>query len=207
MSRSLPVRALSMHQRDIIVAGHPIPAATIFPFFDFDGTVFYLLIVDPVSGELTVCKPQDVKRFPWFKPIKIRHSAPISHSNYVDKLSELLHFDPWWLLTEAPFCDYDYVSVLKMTNCVYDFDKDVTGLYFNGKLQQVTSSYVHTGENYSTKKFIKHKAALKFRHGDQKAAHKKKQETNSQHQASGWRLEPFWQSNAKPTVSSWGSDS
>ena len=187
MNRSLPIRALALHQRDIIVGGHPIPAATVFPFFDIDGTVFYLLIVDPVNGELAVCEPNSVRKVPWFQAIQFQYATPLSHSSYAEKLAALLHFDPWWLLKEEPFCDLDVTSSLKKTNCVDDFEKAVTGLYFSGSLTKVTSSYVHSSEAYSTKKFIKHKAMLKHRYGESR-----RNEVNKNELPRGWRLDPFW---------------
>lgn len=187
MPRQLPVKASSLHQRDTIVGGHLIPKATIFPFFEPGGFVEHLLIVDPVSIELSVCKPEDVIRLPWYRAIEISEATPLNRSGLTKVLGNLLHFDPWWLLKVEPFPMLEETPILKATNCVDDFRQETNGLSYTGDLTTVKTAFTYKADDYSSRTYTS--SLLKPR---RKPAPDPSRYDSGQ--SSGWTLQPFWES-------------
>ena len=186
MPRQMPVKASSLHQRDTIVGGHLIAKASIFPFFERGGYIEHLLIVNPISVELSVCKPEDVIRLPWFRAVEIAQATPLNRSGLIGVLRNLLHFDPWWLLAVEPFPMLEETPILKTTNCVDDFRQETTGVTYTGDLTTVKTAYTYKNDDYSSRTYTS--SLLKPRR-------KPTPDHSSQAPASsgGWILKPFWE--------------
>ena len=134
-------RAKRLHKREIELETGEVRRVSIFPFFERRGRVRALMVTDPSRGTISAVgwRP-GVLKLRMFGPDRLRvlpgDLAPLTAAD-PGALPTLWHFDPWWVLREAPFADQDVVSLLARTNCVDLFGGKRSSLVFRRDLSAV----------------------------------------------------------------------
>ena len=110
-----------LHRR-LVHDGMRLDKATLFPMFHNSGAVEDVLVVDAHSAELyliplTYCS---VRAGRW-GPVVVNGSLEALTRHSVERIEDLWHFDPWWLLAEKRFDALEVTPLLKATNCVEKF--------------------------------------------------------------------------------------
>lgn len=135
--------AKRLHHRPVQHPGGRLDAATLFPFFDRQGSILHFLLVDAEQGQAwTFARGAVGVRLPVFKNTIQIDAAPADLSpldaSGAARLAELWHFDPWWLLDEPPFKSLAFTPHLKATNCVDFLDVKSPNVGFRRDLSRVT---------------------------------------------------------------------
>jgi len=183
------VRAERLHRCTLQFEDESLEHATLFPFFKRGGEVERLLVIDPWEGTAWVLPFEpNLMSVPFFeRRVKIRTALGALrqlNEDEADKLSELWHFDPWWLLDEEPFDVQPTTPLLKKTNCVDRFAIDNPGLGFRRDLSKVVWLF---GGSPRQRNFIRWKPTLLPRRRS------RAKESTSQVGHSSWILDPVWQ--------------
>lgn len=117
-----PISARALHRRRVVLRDAALDDASLFPFFDDLGRVEATVLVWPGSAQILVLDPRPgLARCPLWRPIELdaayadlRDLAPSDD----ERLRDLDHFDPWWVLAEPRFALHRAIPALKATNCV-----------------------------------------------------------------------------------------
>jgi hypothetical protein len=140
MKRWLTIDAKRLHARRFKSESFSGDKVTLFPFFDREGEVKFVLVVDADSATLRVIRTENADfSFGLTGGIRLSHGAVHRlGSHTLAPLGRLWHFDPWWLLADARFTNTQVVSTLKATNCVERFSREVSNVSYSGDLKRLT---------------------------------------------------------------------
>ena len=70
----------------------------------------------------------------------------IEPGHALERLTQLWHYDPWWVLAKPPFADHFATPALKRTNCVDRLPTHTEALAFERNLSRVHSVQVRRGD-------------------------------------------------------------
>lgn len=120
------VRASKLYKRTLFVRAREIAEASVIPFFDNQGRIEWLMIVHPVTSDIFF-----VRRRPGRNVVTedgvIRLRTPpkrwedLSASAQYE-ICNLVHYDPWWVLSHRRFKRHEAVPYLKRTNRLDAFE-------------------------------------------------------------------------------------
>ena len=189
----IPVSASRLRHRRIRCTDGDLRDVTLFPFFDRAGDVRAVLAVDHAEGRLRWTRNSDgLFKARWLA--RPRFSAPRSALRDVTPddavvLSNLWHFDPWWMLTESPFDMHWATPSLKATNCADLLTVKQRGMYFRRDLSAIRSILANekgewkfqdwNPDNLPAQQYTRR--ARRFRHT-----------TTKPRRGPTWRLDPIW---------------
>jgi hypothetical protein len=106
-----------LHGRTVAGGDQEWEGATLFPFFDDAGHVRRVVLVSDAPCEMRVFDPSAaVVRRGWGK-FELEGDLPRLRLDEARLLTQLWHFDPWWMLTAPPWVGRDLVAMLVATNC------------------------------------------------------------------------------------------
>jgi hypothetical protein len=149
-------RASRLHSRELILGQTRIATATLFPFFDCNGLVEQVMIVDADSSDLLSFRVDEMRvRVPLWGPIRMDGSVVRLDEYMIDHFAPLWHFDPWCLLQDKRFADQAIIPVLTATNCAEAFlDQRPSDLLFNQRLSQLRKvQFPAPAESYQHRPF------------------------------------------------------
>ena len=186
MTPWITVRASRLHQR-IICGDTFVPQATLFPFFDTNGGVDQVLIVDAYSPDLRIFKLNETRiSIPFWGSIRIVGQLHFLDERIADQLAPLWHYDPWWLLKGRRFEFESAVPTLKRTNCVDSFEEPPADLLFSLDLKAVRKVRFHVpSKEYKSHRF---RPEMLPRREQVRAP-------VAESKTGGWRLDPLWQTD------------
>ena len=166
--------------------------AALFPLLDDEGRTQLLMITAQESGRIMLADWAPglfVRGWAWRNRLRLRF-ADLSDASMWDeeRLEELWHFDPAWVLGDERYHGHGSVPALRRTN-IPGYEPDISGFGFDGTLER--AAYVSRskpGETASVRRFnagTLTEAAAKRR----RAAHEPRGAVGV---SVGWRLRPFW---------------
>lgn len=178
------IPASRLHERALIFNDVQYRQATLFPFFDGEGFVERVLIVDADSSELQSFRIDTTQlRVPFWGPIRASGQKLELVDDAIDLLAPLWHYDPWWLLRAARFESERTVPTLTNTNCADSFDEKPADLLFNARMTKVAKvQFIVPAEHYKNKAF--QPGMLPPR--------ELAEPPRSQRESAGWHLDPLW---------------
>ncbi len=140
-----PVTAAWMHRCRLDRSGGEPWTVSVFPFFDAEGVVHKSMVVRWDRPELYVTRSRyaglQARRSGFGRVVACRQNLSrikrIELDERIGELGRLWHFDPWWVLGEAPFSSFSSTPILKRTNCVDHLPDGATSMSFDWKLTQV----------------------------------------------------------------------
>lgn len=117
------VNAKQLHSCPVHCVDERLERATLFPFFDREGSVEQLMLIDLNLRTLRVFPYHTglVRPHVFQKGLTLRRrlaDLPLMQPEDAIRLGELWHFDPWWILGTPPFDKQATTPLLKTTNCV-----------------------------------------------------------------------------------------
>ena len=193
----IPVSAKRLRHRPCQLRDGRVQSVQLFPLFDRQGHVHRVMVLPPDPGVICLapCKPGQW-RVPMWGTILFdgnrnawqdlaRHPAP--------DLSDLWHYDPWWVLTEEAYARHPVRAPLKETNCPDHLAVKIHTLYYRRDLSRISLAF-------STKKGTTHWRRWsedwlpRFRAGDEVSVTRPKGPTAG----SPWVLDPIWAPRQKP---------
>ncbi len=179
------VRASRIHHRSLWVNDRQYLGATLFPFFDGQGLVARVLLVDASSADLATFRVDQMQaRIPAWGAMRLIGSLDPLSDETIDELAPLWHFDPWWLLKDPRFDGLWFIPVLKQTNCADAFEQRITDVSFSPTLTHVRRVSVAADQPEThSKRFRPEMLPARETEPMQKDATGK----------AGWVLDPFWE--------------
>ena len=123
--------------------------ATLFPMFSETGAVKSLLLIDHTRG-LLHSSPwvRGMVTKPFFGPLRVNRALASWDLVSRDKgyqLTNLWHFDPWWLLNALPFSNHPASLPLKATNTILEVE-GIKELYFARDLSRISLWLSQSGD-------------------------------------------------------------
>lgn len=137
----LPVSARRLKRCSLKTVGRSIRKAGIFPFFDQQGCVKWVMIVAPdLPGIHVLPWSTGLFRVPMFGAIALFDlDTPLQQitEENLKPIQTLWHYDPWWVLDRDDYIGHWAVNQLKATNCVNRFQRNVKKVYFRRDLSRL----------------------------------------------------------------------
>ncbi len=184
MNGLFSVPASRLHGRPLIYNEERFDVATLFPFFDREGFVERVLIVDADSSDLRSF-PADTAlfRIPLWGPVRVSGERLEIVADIIDRLAELWHYDPRWLLKDQRFESHSAVTALQLTNCADSFERQPSDVLFNPRLTAVNKvQFRALADNYEKKPF----------QSDMLPNRETRQSQRTPALSPGWHLDPMW---------------
>lgn len=205
MIRWFSVLASRLHEREFCWDDREIRKATLFPFFDGEGVVEQVLVVDAESSELRAFRLDATRvRIPFWGPIRLEGNCDRLDEEVIRQLGPLWHYDPWWLLKDERFSSHEAVPILKQTNCVGAFIQQPVDVGFRADLTSLRNVRYEVASNP-----VEEKVSGYLNGTIAGMAIEKEQETRPfrpgmlpvrettgctvSARQRGWQLTPFWQ--------------
>ena len=196
MSNWFPASATRLYQCTVQTDDALIFNATVFPFFDGDGNIPIVMIVDPKTSDLLAFRLEDVKvRLPWFGVVRFEGPIQALDPELLNECHKLWHFDPWWLLKADRYRNYEFKSALVATNCVGKFQhtaKQTNEIYYQRSLRKISFLCVGKEDHQSFNSF---KSFALPPISDRPEFDWPMTSYVTQLNTSGWILDPFWETN------------
>lgn len=147
-----PVHQKQLHEIDIDLIDVILKRASLFPFFDRQGTVHAHMLVWPKAPWIVMLDARDVviSSRPTRLDIAFGELQNL-HDDRFDRYRNLWHYDPWWLLADPRFTGHRAVPVLKNTNAVEPLEHCTYAGYFTRDLSEAVGD---------VSKFLPARAAL-----------------------------------------------
>lgn len=182
----------SLHDVRLEFLDQAVERASLFPFFDGEGTTRELMLTARDSSDILLFPYQPGRlRQRLFRPYRIAlRRADLRDGSFEDaqRLATLWHFDPWWELAEPRYAHHSAVPTLRSTNVV-GFRETFDRIWFDSQLSRVRLTATGAGEETKVKRFSPGLLA--------KAHHQRSQQSSQPaafaEPSSEWKLSPFWQ--------------
>jgi len=150
----LTVTAAGLHGRSIQMDSQFVEKATMFPFFDHNGMIEYVAIVDEESNQIRFGRVAELDiRIPLFGVISIEGSMERVWRSAPDQLMRLWHFDPWWMLRASRYRNLPAATELIETNCVDEFERKVQSMFFYRDFSRMIWMTIGDASNVSIRRF------------------------------------------------------
>ena len=187
MLTDLPVGAKALHRCRVRFDDRETWHVSLFPFFDANGEIKSLLFVryDSATLHSVAFHPGVFEQpHPWATK-RIRLPAgevrALQPGHALERLVQLWHYDPWWVLAEPPFQRHSATPTLKRTNAVNRLPPKTASLAFDRSLTHVRSIQVHKDGDLET--ILWHSTWLRKSEA---------YEERAGFTRSRWVLAPFW---------------
>jgi len=128
----------------------PLEQASLFPLFDEEGRTRVVMITAEENARIMVAEwapGMFVRDWAMRNRVRLRFTDLSDASMWdEERLEDLWHFDPWWVLGEERYQGHGSVPAVRSTN-IPGYDPRVSGIVFDRALERV--SYVVTGSDQS----------------------------------------------------------
>ncbi|MHC4443813.1 MAG: hypothetical protein ACYTF1_04810 [Planctomycetota bacterium] len=142
----LPVSARRLKNRTLKTRGRYIHEADIFPFFDRQGRIKWIMILAPdLPGIHVLPWSTGLFRVPIFGTVNLFDlDTPLQQitEENIKPIQTLWHYDPWWVLDRDDYIGHWAVNQLKATNCVNRFQKNIKMVYFRRDLSRLNMVHI-----------------------------------------------------------------
>lgn len=140
-----PVTAEWMRRCRLERFGGELWTVSVFPFFDAEGVVHKSMVVRWDRPELYVTRSRhsrlQARRSGLGRVVECRQNLSrikrIDLDERIVELGRLWHYDPWWVLSDAPFSSFSSTPILRRTNCVDHLPDGAMSMSFDSKLTHV----------------------------------------------------------------------
>ena len=167
----------------------PLEDASLFPLFDEEGRTRMVMITAEENARIMLANWAPglfVRNWPWRNRLHLRFTDLDDASVWdEERLHDLWHFDPWWVLGDERYQGHGSVPGLQSTN-IPGFDPTVSDIVFSGDLER--ASYVLKASGHSVK-------VRRFTADTLVAIGRRRQATPEPPRATvaaAWRLRPLW---------------
>ena len=179
----------ALRNRRLDLEDRVLDRACLFPLFDEGGRVRLLMITAEESGRILLAPwVQDVFRRRWPRRYRLRLPFTELRDALPDdqRLEELWHFDPWWVLNDERYRTHDAVPAIRRTN-IPGYDTTLQRVRFAPDLAKVAYVVVGSGDSQAIRRFntglltpsVHARPRVPVRPPDDRPIE--------------WRLRPFWQ--------------
>ena len=106
-------------------AKHHGTLVSVFPFFDHFGFVHTNMVIDHEMARVFSLPSESIRVHAFRKRIQFDGELALHQTlttDDVEVMSELLHFDPWWVLRQPHFSGRQWTDALKTTNIADPLD-------------------------------------------------------------------------------------
>ena len=185
-----PVRAKRLHEHALRLGSRPSETGSVFPFFDREGAVSFLMVALPHTSEVYAVRWRTrLVTIPPVGAVRIGGGTfaldPLDEQS-ARQLAALWHYDPWWILTEPRYRDYWAAPMLKETNVIPHLQEhNVTSVCFTRDLSRAYTATIGMKDDASIRRW---KPSWLPESGPQAT-----EETPPRVERRGmWRLDPIW---------------
>lgn len=127
----------SLYQCHLYHRGTCWEGAVVFPFFERSGSVRKLMLIMPDGGPAYFLEPDpDLLSVQGHGVVRLHCDPallPQIQPGDAGVLARLWHWDPWWVLADAPYRHQPWVGAAKASNCPGAFSQ----IFFDRRLTQV----------------------------------------------------------------------
>lgn len=168
-----------------------LDGASLFPLFDDEGRTQMVLITAEESGRIMLADWAPglfARDWGWRNRVRLRFADLSDASAWdEDRLEDLWHFDPKWVLGEERYHGHGAVPALRGTN-IPGYEPTMSGFGFDPSLERAAyvSSRKKPGESASVRRFTAETLAEAARR--RRDAHVRPRGSA----AARWQLRPFW---------------
>jgi hypothetical protein len=165
--------------------------AALFPMFDDEGRTRMVMITAEENGRIMLADwaPGLFAR-DWARRNRVRlRFADLNDASTWDeeRVADLWHFDPWWVLGDQRYQGHGSVPTLRSTN-IPGYDSTVSGMVFAPDLGRASYVVKRSGESVGVRRFTPDTLA-----GIARRRHAARERPRAAVMA-GWQLRPFWRS-------------
>ena len=182
------VRQRSLKSCRLEFEDRPLEDASLFPLFDEEGRTRMVMITAEENGRIMLADWAPglfVRDWPWRNRLHLRFTDLDDALVWdEERLDDLWHFDPWWVLGDQRYQGHGSVPVLRSTN-IPGYDATVSDIAFDPDLGR--AAYV-VSRPARVRRFTPETLAAMAR--SRRAAH----ERPPAPVVAGWQLRPFWRS-------------
>ncbi|HZM61418.1 MAG TPA: hypothetical protein VFB85_16520 [Vicinamibacterales bacterium] len=168
----------------------PLEDASLFPLFDEEGRTRMVMITAEENARIMLADWAPglfVRDWPWRNRLRLRFTDLDDALVWdEERLDDLWHFDPWWVLGEERYQGHGSVPGLRRTN-IPGYDSTVSDLVFSADLERA-SYVVKKGSGHSVKVRRFTADTLVAMAGRRQATPERPRATV----AATWRLRPLW---------------
>lgn len=137
----LPISQHSLWRCRLELEDGTLERASLFPLFDDTGRTRRFMITAEDSWRIMLVDwSRDLFRRERLRRNRLRHRyADLSDASASEaqRIDDLWHFDPWWVLTEPRYAGHEAVPTLRATN-IPGYDSTLSRIWFDGTLARVT---------------------------------------------------------------------
>ena len=166
--------------------------ASLFPVFDDAGRTRWILITAEESSRIMlIAWSPDLFARHWVRRNRLqRRFADLTDVSEAEaeRLGDLWHFDPWWVLGEERYSGHSAVPALRRTN-IPGYDDTLGRMWFEGNLGRVSFVATHSAESLRLRRFTPAVLPEAARERHDAAA----RAGSTERARAEWRLRPFWQ--------------
>lgn len=184
----LPISSSRLRRRTLIMPDWSLARAGLFPFFDRQGMIWRVMVVDADSPQIWLFDPNQAElRIPLLGPINLRpvpSTMRLLDDRELAAVKGLWHFDPSWVLGDPKYAPSAAAQSLKESNCLERFPWPVSTLYYRRDLSRVSLALRRRKQGND---FVRLSSdALPERPASARVR------SPNPHVAARWRLDPFW---------------
>jgi hypothetical protein len=167
----------------------PLERASLFPMFDDAGQTRAVMITAEESGRILLADWTPglfARDWAWRNRLRLRFTDLSDASTWdEERLDELWHVDPWWVLGDERYHGHPSVPALRSTN-IPGYDHTVSGMGFDSSLGRAAYVMRQSVQSTSVRRFTAETLAASATR--RRALHARPRGIV----AGGWRLRPFW---------------
>jgi len=187
----LPVSARSLHRGRVRIGDDVFENASLFPFFDHDGHVRQVLVLQGDSSQIGVLRWRASDFVvPLLSSVRVTGESawlrPVSYDR-LDELCGMWHYDPRWLLDAPRYRTHPLVEYLKATNCADRFSGNVRTLWFRRDLSRLSWVEVKSFSEFNLQRWHEDFLPAKKPSMARPTAAAPKQRV-----VDAWQLDPVW---------------
>ena len=185
------ITAESLHDISLVHVGGELQSASVFPMFDASGRVDAVLVFSSYSANIWYFDPREMRlQYRWFRPMGVAGELQELTEKQLPRISQLWHFDPWWLLKASRYQQNLLSDAIKQTNCVGMFNRQIETVIFRRNLKTALYTQFKSKENgHQLQKF-----KSSFQPVRKKVTGSSQSCNSVMPERSRWVLDPFWSS-------------
>jgi hypothetical protein len=166
----------------------PLERASLFPLFDRAGRTRLVMVTAEETGRILMAPWAPglfARDWAWRNRVRLRFADLTDASGWdAQRLDDLWHFDPVWVLGAERYQGHGAVPALRSTN-LPGYDEAVSGIGFDAGLGRASYVVSGSGDSWRVRRFTADSLAIATQR--RVAAREPPRAA-----APAWRLRPFW---------------